>query len=364
MRQEASPRMLDKLATIDSRYSELERLMSDPEVAADYSRVQELAREMSALRDVAALSRRYRKATQDAEEAREISRDESDREMAALAREEFAELEAQKQALEEELRVALLPRDPNDDKNVIVEVRAGTGGEEAGLFAADMYRMYSRYAQLRGWKIEIINSNENGLGSIKEIVFKIDGKGAYSRLKHESGVHRVQRIPVTESGGRIHTSAATVAVLPEAEEVDVEVDPEELQIDIFHSSGHGGQNVQKVATAVRITHVPTGIVAVCQDERSQHKNKEKAMSVLRSRLLAMEIRKQQEEVSEARRSQVGSGDRSERVRTYNFPQDRVTDHRVSLTRHNLAGILDGDIDPFVDALTDHEQNRMLQVAGL
>ena len=364
MRQEASPRMLDKLATIDSRYSELERLMSDPEVAADYSRVQELAREMSALRDVAALSRRYRKATQDAEEAREISRDESDREMAALAREEFAELEAQKQALEEELRVALLPRDPNDDKNVIVEVRAGTGGEEAGLFAADMYRMYSRYAQLRGWKIEIINSNENGLGSIKEIVFKIDGKGAYSRLKHESGVHRVQRIPVTESGGRIHTSAATVAVLPEAEEVDVEVDPEELQIDIFHSSGHGGQNVQKVATAVRITHVPTGIVAVCQDERSQHKNKEKAMSVLRSRLLAMEIRKQQEEVSEARRSQVGSGDRSERVRTYNFPQDRVTDHRVSLTRHNLAGVLDGDIDPFVDALTDHEQNRMLQVAGL
>ena len=364
MRQEASPRMLDKLATIDSRYSELERLMSDPEVAADYARVQELAREMAGLKNVAALSRRYRKATQDAEEAREISRDESDREMAALAREEFAELEAQKQTLEEELRVALLPRDPNDDKNVIVEVRAGTGGEEAGLFAADMYRMYSRYAQLRGWKIEIINSNENGLGSIKEIVFKIDGKGAYSRLKHESGVHRVQRIPVTESGGRIHTSAATVAVLPEAEEVDVEVDPEDLQIDIFHSSGHGGQNVQKVATAVRITHVPTGIAAVCQDERSQYKNKEKAMSVLRSRLLAMEIRKQQEEVSEARRSQVGSGDRSERVRTYNFPQDRVTDHRISLTRHNLAGILDGYIDPFVDALTDHEQNRMLQVAGL
>ena len=284
--------------------------------------------------------------------------------MAALAREELAELEAQKQALEDELRVALLPRDPNDAKNVIVEIRAGTGGEEAGLFAADMYRMYSRYAQLRAWKLEIINSNENGLGSIKEIVFKIDGKGAYSRLKHESGVHRVQRIPVTESGGRIHTSAATVAVLPEAEEVDVEVDPEDLQIDIFHSSGHGGQNVQKVATAVRITHVPTGIVAVCQDERSQYKNKEKAMSVLRSRLLAMEIRKQQEEVSEARRSQVGSGDRSERVRTYNFPQDRVTDHRVSLTRHNLAGILDGDIDPFVDALTDHEQNRMLQEAGL
>ena len=338
--------------------------MADPEVAVDYSRVQELAREMASLKDVAALSRRYRKATQDADDAREIARDESDREMAALAREELADLEAQKQALEDELRVALLPRDPNDAKNVIVEIRAGTGGEEAGLFAADMYRMYSRYSQLRGWKLEIINSNENGLGSIKEIVFKIDGKGAYSRLKHESGVHRVQRIPVTESAGRIHTSAATVAVLPEAEEVDVEVDSEDLQIDIFHSSGHGGQNVQKVATAVRITHIPTGIVAVCQDERSQYKNKEKAMSVLRSRLLAMEIRKQQEEVSEARRSQVGSGDRSERVRTYNFPQDRVTDHRVSLTRHNLAGILDGDIDPFVDALTDHEQARMLQEAGL
>ena len=356
--------MLDKLATIDSRYSELERLMADPEVAVDYARVQELAREMASLKGVAALSRRYRKTTEHAEDAREISRDESDREMAALAREELVELEAQKQALEDELRVALLPRDPNDDKNVIVEIRAGTGGEEAGLFAADMYRMYSRYAQIRNWKLEVINSNENGLGSIKEIVFRIDGKGAYSRLKHESGVHRVQRIPVTESAGRIHTSAATVAVLPEAEEVDVEVDPEDLQIDIFHSSGHGGQNVQKVATAVRITHVPTGVVAVCQDERSQYKNKEKAMSVLRSRLLAMEIRKQQEEVSEARRSQVGSGDRSERVRTYNFPQDRVTDHRVSLTKHNLAGILDGDIDPFVDALTDREQTLMLQVAGL
>ncbi len=338
--------------------------MADPEVAGDYSRVQELAREMASLRDVAALSRRYRKAAEAAEEAREMARDESDREMAALAREELAELEVEKQALEDELRVALLPRDPNDDKNVIVEVRAGTGGEEAGLFAADVYRMYSRYAQLRRWKLEVINSNESGLGSIKEIVFRIDGKGAYSRLKHESGVHRVQRIPVTESAGRIHTSAATVAVLPEAEAVDVEVDPEDLQIDIFHSSGHGGQNVQKVATAVRITHVPTGVVAVCQDERSQYKNKEKAMSVLRSRLLAMEIRKRQEEVSEARRSQVGSGDRSERVRTYNFPQDRVTDHRVSLTRHNLAGILDGDIDPFVDALTDHEQARMLQEAGL
>ena len=247
--------------------------------------------------------------------------------------------------------------------SVIVEVRAGTGGEEAGLFAAEMYRMYIRYAQRVGWDVDVINSNENGLGSIKEIVFKIDGDNAYSRLKHESGTHRVQRVPETESSGRIHTSAATVAVLPEAEEVDLQVDPDDLQIDIYFASGHGGQSVQKNATAVRITHVPTGIVATCQDERSQHKNREKAMAVLRSRLLAQEVERQQNERSSARKSQVGSGDRSERVRTYNFPQDRLTDHRVGYTRHNLEAVLDGDIDDIIGELIIHEQAAKLEELG-
>ena len=293
-----------------------------------------------------------------------LSREESDRDIAALAREELVELEIQKESIEDSLRIALLPKDPNDDKNVIVEVRAGTGGDEAGLFAADLYRMYHRYAQRQGWGVDVINSNETGLGSIKEIIFKIDGEGAYSRLKHESGVHRVQRVPVTESSGRVHTSAATVAVLPEAEEVDIEVDQDDLQIDIFHSSGHGGQNVQKVATAIRITHKPTGIVAVCQDERSQHKNKEKAMSVLRSRLLAMEIEKQQKEITDARRLQVGTGDRSAKIRTYNFPQNRVTDHRISLTTHNLDLVRDGDLEGFIEALIAEEQRQSLEKSGL
>ena len=298
------------------------------------------------------------------QEAEAMARDESDRDLAALAREEMTRLRDQRDGIEQELRVALLPKDPNDEKNVIMEVRAGTGGEEAGLFAGDLFRMYSRYAQQKGWEIDVINSNETGLGSIKEIVFQVKGKGAYSRLKHESGGHRVQRIPVTESSGRVHTSAATVAVLPEAEEVDVDIKPEDLQIDIFHSSGHGGQNVQKVATAVRITHLSTGIVAVCQDERSQWKNKEKAMAVLRSRVLAREVQRQQEELSETRRSQVGTGDRSDKVRTYNFPQDRVTDHRASLTVHNLERVLGGDLDQLTDAMTAVEQARNIEEAGL
>ena len=279
--------------------------------------------------------------------------------MAELAREELSELETRRESTEQALKLALVPKDPNDDKNVIVEIRAGTGGDEAGLFAADLYRMYSRYAQRRSWKTEVIDLNETGIGSVKEIVFEVKGRGAYSRLKHESGVHRVQRVPVTESSGRIHTSAATVAVLPEAEEVDVQVSNEDLQIDVFHASGHGGQNVQKVATAIRITHKPTGIVAVCQDERSQLKNKEKAMSVLRSRLYAREVERQQRERSDARRSQVGSGDRSERVRTYNFPQSRITDHRIGLTVHSLAQSLDGDIDTIIEALLEEEQTQKL-----
>ena len=356
--------MMEKLAAIERRYQEIDRLLSDPEVSADYLRAQSLAMEQAALKNLASLSREYHRVGEELEAAREMSRDESDREMATLAREELAQLEDEKGRIEGELRVELLPKDPNDDKNVIMEVRAGAGGEEAGLFASDIYRMYFRYAQRQGWKTEVINRSESGLGAIKEIVFLVRGRGAYSRLKHESGGHRVQRIPVTESSGRIHTSVSTVAVLPEAEEVDVEVQDEDLQIDIFHSSGHGGQNVQKVATAVRIKHLPTGIVAVCQDERSQAKNKEKAMSVLRSRLLAREIERQQREITEERRSQVGTGDRSDRVRTYNFPQDRVTDHRTSLTSHNLEQVLDGDIDQFVDASLSREQTLNLQEAGV
>jgi peptide chain release factor 1 len=282
--------------------------------------------------------------------------------MEAMARDEMSQLEEQKELVESKLKMALLPRDPNDQKNVIMEIRAGTGGDEAGLFAADLFRMYSRYAQRRGWKTEVIDANETGLGAIKEIVFQVKGDGAYSQLKHESGAHRVQRVPVTESSGRIHTSAATVAVLPEAEEVDIDIRAEDLQIDIFHSSGHGGQNVQKVATAVRITYIPTGTVAVCQDERSQFKNKEKAMSVLRSRLLASEIQRQHDEVSESRRSQVGTGDRSERVRTYNYPQSRVTDHRTGVTSHNLEVVLEGDLDQFVYGLIQLEQTNRLEEA--
>ena len=356
--------MLDRLASVERRYDEIEELLADPEVSTDHVRVQSFAKEMASLRSLTNLSRQYRKISLELEEAIALSRDETDRDLAAMAREEASDLEAQKEQIEAELRVALLPKDPNDEKNVIMEIRAGTGGDEAGLFAADLYRMYTRYAQRSNWRIEVMNTAESDLGAIKEIVFKVDGQVAYSRLKHESGVHRVQRVPVTESSGRIHTSAATVAVLPEAEEVDVTIDPGDLEIDIFHSSGHGGQNVQKVATAVRITHTPTGITAVCQDERSQFKNKEKAMAVLRSRVLAREMERQHQEISEERRSQVGSGDRSERVRTYNFPQSRVTDHRVSLTSHALDAVLDGDLDEFVEALLNADEARKLEDSGL
>tara|TARA_Y100001934_G_C12260763_1_gene729895 strand:- start:524 stop:1369 length:846 start_codon:yes stop_codon:yes gene_type:complete len=280
-----------------------------------------------------------------------------------MAKTEQLDLDQKKVVAEENLKMALIPQDPNDERNVIMEIRAGTGGEEAGLFASDLYRMYSRFAQRVNWKLEVINSNTTGIGGIKEITFQVNGDMAYSQLKHESGVHRVQRVPATESSGRIHTSAVTVAVLPEAEEVDVQISPEDLQIDIYHASGHGGQNVQKVATAVRITHIPTGVVTTCQDERSQYKNKEKALSVLRSRLLASELEKQQKEITDTRRSQVGSGDRSERVRTYNFPQGRVTDHRIGLTSYSLDQILDGEINEFVDALVHDDQARKLEEIG-
>ncbi len=338
--------------------------MADPDVSTDYSRVQKLAKEQSSIRQLVELSRGHRKVMSELGDVSSILRQESDQELIEMAKEERTQLEKRKQQLEDELRIALLPKDPNDGKNVIMEVRAGAGGDEAGLFAADLFRLYSRYSQRNGWKLEVIDANETGLGAIKEITFQIKGEGAYSRLKHESGGHRVQRIPVTESGGRIHTSAATVAVLPEAEEVDVEIGPEDLKIDVFRASGHGGQNVQKVETAVRITHLPTGIVATCQDESSQLKNREKAMSVLRSRVLAREVERQQAELSETRRSQIGSGDRSDRVRTYNFPQSRVTDHRSNVSSYNLAQVLDGDIDQFIDAMIDLEQARHLEAVSI
>ena len=352
--------MLEKLTTVERRYNEIDRLLADPEVSVDYSRVQKLAQEQASIRQIASLSVEYRKVLHELEETTALIREETDQEMAAMARQELEELEARRTEVEQDLRVALIPQDPNDEKNVVMEVRAGTGGEEAALFVADLYRMYSRYAQSQGWKIEIMDVSRTGIGGLKEIVFMVRGGGAYSRLKHESGTHRVQRVPTTESSGRIHTSAATVAVLPEAEEVDVEIRPEDLQTDIYHASGHGGQNVQKVATAVRITHKPTGIVATCQDESSQHKNREKAMAVLRARVLAREVERQQREETEARRAQVGSGDRSERVRTYNFPERRVTDHRVKLTLHNLDGVLDGDVETIIDALIRREQEMNLE----
>ena len=352
--------MLDRLQSLSDRFAEIEGLLARPEIATDPARLQELAKERASLEDVVGLYERYESVARQLEDARAILEAGDDDDLRALAHEEVASLESQRDALEDRMRLALLPKDRNDEKDVIVEIRAGTGGEEAALFVADLYRMYSRYAQGHGWKIEIMDANRTGIGGIKEIVLMVRGAGAYSRLKHESGTHRVQRVPTTESSGRIHTSAATVAVLPEAEEVDVEIRPEDIQTDIFHASGHGGQNVQKVATAVRITHKPTGIVATCQDESSQHKNREKAMAVLRARVLAREVERRQRETTEARRAQVGSGDRSERVRTYNFPERRVTDHRVRLTLHNLDAVLDGDVEALIEALIQREQEMNLE----
>ena len=283
-----------------------------------------------------------------------------DEEMTTLVRQEIENLEWQLGQMLGELKLALLPRDDKDTRDIIMEIRAGVGGDEAGLFAADLFRMYSRYAQSKGWEIDIINANESGIGGFKEIIFEVKGEGAFSRLKYERGGHRVQRVPVTESSGRIHTSTATVAVLPQADEVEVAINPDDLRTDIYHSSGAGGQNVNKVATAVRITHLPTGMVAACQDERSQLRNKTKAMAVLRARLLDMERRQQEEKVSQQRRSQVGTGDRAEKIRTYNFPQDRVTDHRIGLTLHNLPRILEGDLDHLINALATDDRAKQLQ----
>ena len=350
----------DRLATIEERFEELTNEMGRPEVAGSYDKLQALTRERAAIEEVVALYRAYRDADRSLKEAQTIAAEERDSELVTLAREEIAALIGPREELEEKLKRALLPKDPHDERDVIVEIRAGTGGDEAALFAADLYRAYSRYADRRGWKTEVISASETGIGGFKEVIFAVRGKGAYSRLKYESGVHRVQRVPQTETQGRIHTSTATVAVLPEAEEVEVEISDDELRIDIYHASSHGGQNVQKVASAVRIIHLPTSLVVACQDERSQLKNKLKAMAVLRARLLALKKQEQHDEITEARRAQVGSGERSEKIRTYNFPQDRVTDHRVGITLHNLPGLLDGEFDELIDAVATSEEAKQLE----
>ncbi|MBX7112546.1 MAG: peptide chain release factor 1 [Dehalococcoidia bacterium] len=354
--------MFERLAEIEARYEEVTRLLADPDVVSDHRRLQELGRERSQLETVVALYRRYRDAQDALEDARALARD-ADEEMRTLGREEEDRLVAELAQLDQDLKLALLPRDPADDKDVIVEIRGGTGGEEAALFAADLYRMYQRYAERQRWKTEVINTSEASAGGYKEIVFEVHGQGAYSRLKYESGVHRVQRVPETEAQGRIHTSTATVAVLPEVDEVDVDIDWGQVRIDIFHSGGAGGQNVNKVATAVRMTHEPTGIVVTCQDERSQAKNRAKAEAVLRARIYELERAAAAAEQAGARRAQVGTGERSEKIRTYNFPQDRVTDHRVNLTLHSIPRILDGEIDPLIDAVAMDEQAQLLQAVG-
>ena len=352
--------MWDKLAGIERRYEELAQEMARPEVAADFQRLQTLAKEHASLEGIVSLYREHKRVDAALAEARSLAEESPDRELAAMARDEVAELAQQRQRLEEEARLALLPKDPYDERPVIMEIRAAAGGDEAGLFAGDLFRMYSRYAERQRWPVEIMSSHPSDLGGFKEIIYEVRGQGAYSRLKYEGGAHRVQRIPITEASGRIHTSTATVAVLPEADEVDLKIDEDDLRIDIFRAGGHGGQNVNKLSTAVRITHIPSGITAVCQDERSQLKNKLKALTVLRARLLDVEQKRQRQEIGDARRAQVGSGERAEKVRTYNFPQDRVTDHRVGLTVHNLPAILDGELDDIIDALATEEQAKRLQ----
>lgn len=354
--------MLDKLKAIEEKYCELEKRLSQPEVYSDPAAYAKLAKEQKDIAPVVEAYRRYEKYRKDAEGAKELMSDPDFREM---AQEELETARAEMEKTEEELKILLLPRDPNDERNVIMEIRGGTGGEEAALFAADLYRMYSMYAERKGWKLEIVNINETELGGIKEISFIIEGEGAYSRLKFESGGHRVQRVPVTESSGRIQTSAATVAVLPEMDEVDFEINPSDLQIDTFRSSGAGGQHVNKTESAIRITHLPTGVVVECQDERSQHKNRERAMKILASRLYEAELQKQNAAIAAERKSQVGSGDRSERVRTYNFPQNRVTDHRLTgdNKNFNISTIINGDLDDMIDVLVTADQAERMRASA-
>ena len=354
--------LLTKLASAEGRYQEIERLMATPEVAMHYEHVQVLAKERASLEGMVTMYREYRGLLREKEGVLAILGEGSYPEMISLARQELDALEGNLRKLDQDLRLAVLPRDPNDDMDVIVEIREGVGGQEAALFAADLYRMYTRYALLQNWGVELLSSNPSDLGGFKEIVLEVRGKGAFSRLKFERGAHRVQRVPATEASGRVHTSTATVAVLPAVDEVDIQINPEDIRIDIFHASGHGGQNVNKVATAVRIVHVPTGTTAVCQDERSQFKNKQKAMAIIRARLYEAEQLKQETEIIKARRAQVGSGERAEKIRTYNFPQDRITDHRIGASFHGIEQVLDGDLNGVIEALASREQADLLDAA--
>ncbi len=354
--------MLDKLAGIEARYEELNQLLADPAVTSDYAKLRDIGQERADLQPIVEAFRAYQAAQKELDGTRALVAESEDADLQAMAEEEAARLESRLVQLERDLRSLLLPKDARDDKNVIVEIRAGAGGDEAGLFAADLYRMYTRYAENHGWKTELLSSNETGVGGFKEVIFLVKGQGAYSRLKFESGVHRVQRVPTTEAQGRIHTSTATVAVLPEVAEVDIQIPDKDIEIDVYKSAGAGGQNVQKNATAVRICHLPSGIVVQCQDERSQLQNKLRAMSILRARLYEIEEQKRLSELGDARRSQVGSGDRSEKIRTYNFPQSRVTDHRINLTSYRLESVLDGDLDEFIDELATRDQAEKLQAA--
>lgn len=351
--------MLDKLKAIEEKYNELGQQIIDPEVINDRENWQKLMKEHADLEPIVMKYKEYIKIVESLEEAKEMLKEKIDDEMREFLKEELKDLEAKEEATREELKILLVPKDPNDEKNVIVEIRAGAGGDEAALFAGDLYRMYTRYAERNRWKTELMSINEIGIGGIKEVIFMIKGKGAYSKLKYESGVHRVQRVPETEASGRIHTSTATVAVLPEAEDVDIEINEKDLKIDIYRSSGAGGQHVNTTDSAVRITHIPTGIVVACQDERSQIKNREKAMKILKSRLYDKMLMEQEAERAEERKGQVGTGDRSERIRTYNFPQGRVTDHRINMTIYKLDSFMDGEIEEMIEALITSDQAKKL-----